>query len=68
MSPTFRRENPDGFLEDDFKPFIVAYGETLKNTLGENIYDMVKNKLLEENILENDDFVIEIEQINRVLT
>lgn len=68
MSPIFRRENPNGFLEDDFKPFIVTYGETLKNILGEDIYNKIKNKLLEEEILENGDFVIEIEQINRVLT
>ena len=68
MSPIFRRENPDGFLEEEFKPFIVTYGETLKNILGINIYDIIKGKLLEENILETDDFIIKTEQINRVLT
>ncbi|MEI6858147.1 hypothetical protein [Psychrilyobacter sp.] len=68
MSPIFRRENPNGFLEDDFKPFIVTYGETLKNILGKDIYNRIKNKLLEGKILANDDFVIETEQINRVLT
>lgn len=67
MSSIFRRENPNGFAEDDFKPFIVTYGETIKNILGDNIYILIKNKLLDEKMLENSDFIIETEQINKVL-
>ena len=51
MSPVFRRENPDGFLEEDFIPFIFSYGETLKNILGNEVYSLIKEKLIEEELI-----------------
>jgi hypothetical protein len=68
MSPIFRRENPNGFLEEDFEPFIVTYGETLKEVLGRSTYNLIKEKLLSKGCLENDDFVSKTEQINKVLS
>ncbi len=68
MSPIFRRENPDGFLEEDFMPFILTYGETIKEILGEDVYRKIKTKLTEENYLETEENVLNIEQINKVLT
>lgn len=41
MSKTakFRRENPIGFKEEDYKPFILAYRSVLRYILGEKIID-----------------------------
>lgn len=51
QSMLFRKRNVKGFLEEDYKPFIEQYKETLINTLGEEFYQDVKNKLEENNYL-----------------
>ncbi|MGL4977053.1 MAG: hypothetical protein ACRC5G_03475, partial [Cetobacterium sp.] len=51
MSSSFRRKNPEGFLEEEYVPLIMAYGETLKYSLGETFYLDVLRKLMAENLL-----------------
>ncbi len=67
MSSVFKRENPKGFLEDDYKPFIVNYGETIKEILGINAYNKIKNRLIREKLISESDFSIKKEQIIRKL-
>lgn len=43
-SPYFRRENPIGFKEEEYKPFIISYYEVLKILLGEKfVIDILEN-------------------------
>jgi len=63
-SPVFRRENPEGFLEDDYEPFITAYKDTIIHGLGEKCYKDIKTALIEYDILEEDDFHMEVQQIH----
>lgn len=44
-SPIFRRYNPEGFEEKDYKPFYKAYRDTLKYGLGERFYNDIMKKL-----------------------
>lgn len=61
----FRRKNPIGFNEEDFKPIIAAYGDTIKYALGNNFYEILKSKLLEEKLVFTEDFGNFVEQIKR---
>lgn len=63
QSSTFRRKNPMGFLEDEYVPIILAYGETLKYSLGEKFYNDVKEKLVEENLIFIEELIIKEKQI-----
>lgn len=63
QSSAFRRKNPIGFLDEEYVPLILAYGETLKHSLGERFYDAVKEKLLEENLIFPEELSIEEKQI-----
>jgi len=67
MSPIFKRENPEGFLEEEFKPFIVTYAETLKVILGNKIYEKIKKRLISEGEIEKSSFDLKTEQINKIL-
>ncbi|MGL5279227.1 MAG: hypothetical protein ACRC8M_09200 [Cetobacterium sp.] len=62
-SSAFRRKNPIGFLEDEYVPIILAYGETLKYSLGEKFYNDVKEKLVEENLIFAEELIIKEKQI-----
>lgn len=61
-SPYFRRENPTGFREEDYKPFIKSYYGILRYILGEKfvndiIYDLdLENEELEDEKKSSDDF------------
>lgn len=44
-SAKFRRENPDGFLIDEYKPFILNYERVIKHIFGEVFYKTVIEKL-----------------------
>ena len=50
-SMLFRKRNPKGFEEEGYRPFIESYKDTLVNIFGEEFYDTVKNRLVEENYL-----------------
>ena len=63
LSAKFRRKNPKGFLEDEYVPLIMAYGETLKYSLGEKFCDEVKEKLLSENLIFIEELDIKEKQI-----
>lgn len=63
-SPVFRRENPDGFLEEEYEPFITAYKDTIIYGLGERCYEDIKSALIEYEILEEEDFHMEVQQIH----
>lgn len=63
QSSSFRRKNPIGFLEDEYVPIILAYGETLKYSLGEKFYNDVKEKLVEENLIFVEELIIKEKQI-----
>lgn len=63
QSSLFRRKNPIGFLEEEYVPLILAYGETLKYSLGEKFYNDVKAKLLAENLIFIEELNIEEKQI-----
>ena len=63
QSSSFRRKNPIGFLEDEYVPIILAYGETLKYSLGEKFYNDVKEKLVEENLNFVEELIIKEKQI-----
>ncbi|UPO97640.1 hypothetical protein MKD34_02005 [Cetobacterium somerae] len=63
QSSTFRRKNPIGFLEEEYVPLILAYGETLKYSLGEKFYNDVKEKLVEENLIFVEELIIKEKQI-----
>ncbi|MCK5780907.1 MAG: hypothetical protein KAH04_07785, partial [Psychrilyobacter sp.] len=67
MSPIYKRENPNGFDEEEFKPFIITYGETLKVILGDRIYKKIKNRLIKEEMIEKEHIDLKIEQINKTL-
>lgn len=62
-SAKFRRKNPKGFLENEYVPLIMAYGETLKYSLGEKFFDEVKEKLLSENLIFTEELDIKEKQI-----
>lgn len=47
MSALFRRKNPDGFQEE-YKPFIETYKDTIINCFGESIYKKIADKLYDE--------------------
>ncbi|WP_418965199.1 hypothetical protein [Cetobacterium sp.] len=63
QSSKFRRKNPKGFLEDEYVPLIMAYGETLKYSLGEKFCNEVKERLLAENLIFAEELDIEEKQI-----
>lgn len=63
QSSKFRRKNPKGFLEDEYVPLIMAYGETLKYSLGEKFCNEVKERLLTENLIFTEELDIEEKQI-----
>ena len=63
QSSSFRRKNPIGFLEDEYVSIILAYGETLKYSLGEKFYNDVKEKLVEENLIFVEELIIKEKQI-----
>lgn len=63
QSSSFRRKNPIGFLEDEYVPIILAYGETLKYSLGEKFYNDIKEKLVEENLIFVEELIIKEKQI-----
>lgn len=63
QSAKFRRKNPKGFLEEEYIPLIMAYGETLKYSLGEKFCDEVKEKLLAENLIFIEELDIKEKQI-----
>ncbi|MGL5355900.1 MAG: hypothetical protein ACRDAQ_05040 [Cetobacterium sp.] len=63
QSATFRRKNPIGFLENDYVPLIMAYGETLKYSLGEKFYVDILKKLLENNLIFSEELNIKEKQI-----
>ncbi|MGL5545182.1 MAG: hypothetical protein ACRDB6_08750 [Cetobacterium sp.] len=63
MSSSFRRKNPEGFLEEEYVPLIMAYGETLKYSLGETFYLDVLRKLMAENLLYPEELDIKEKQI-----
>ncbi|MEG0817519.1 hypothetical protein [Cetobacterium sp.] len=44
-SPYFRRENPIGFKEEDYKPFIISYYSILKYILGDHFIVDVMTEL-----------------------
>lgn len=46
-SPLFRRENPAGFIEENYKPFYIAYKDTLIYALGEKFYYDIVQKIQE---------------------
>lgn len=49
-SPYFRRENPIGFKEEDYKPFILSYYSVLNHILGN---DFVKDIMLNLDLTED---------------
>ncbi|MGL4628010.1 hypothetical protein [Cetobacterium sp.] len=63
MSSSFRRKNPEGFLEEDYVPLIMAYGETLKYSLGEKFYLDILKKLVEEDLVFHEELEIKEKQI-----
>lgn len=63
QSSKFRRKNPEGFLKEDFEPLIISYGETLKYSLGEKFYKDVKNKLLVDKLVFEEEFIKKEKQI-----
>lgn len=67
LSPVFRRENPVGFEEDDFEPFITAYRDTLYYGLGARFYEDVKKALIQGDILEEEDFDTDKQQIHQLI-
>lgn len=64
MSPIFKRENPEGFLEEDYEPFITAYKDTIIYGLGEKCYNDIKEALIDNDILEEEDFHMDNQQIH----
>lgn len=65
-SPIFKRENPEGFNLDDFEPFITAYKDTIIHGLGNKFYKDIKKALIEEEILDEEDFHMDIQQISQL--
>lgn len=63
-SPVFKRENPEGFLEEDYEPFITAYKDTIIYGLGKQCYEDIKSALIEYDILEEEDFHMDTQQIH----
>lgn len=66
MSSIFRRKNPNGFLEEDYKPVIISYGETLKQSLGNKFYEDVKTALLEKELVFDYEFKEKETQISKI--
>lgn len=46
-SSLFRRKNPNGFVEENYVPFIEAYKTTIISIFGKTFYEMIKNKILD---------------------
>lgn len=63
LSAMFRRKNPQGFNLEDYKPVIVAYGETLKASLGDRFYQDVKKALILDELVDEVEFEEEEKQI-----
>lgn len=63
LSSSFKRTNPEGFEEKDYKPLIVTYGDTIKYTLGETFYEDIKEKLIGEDLVSKEEFQEEEQQI-----
>lgn len=59
----FRRKNPEGFKEEDYKPIIFLYSETIKNNLGERVYNKILNLLLEKELVFKEELEIKEEQL-----
>ncbi|WP_319202468.1 hypothetical protein [uncultured Ilyobacter sp.] len=62
-SSSFKRTNPEGFHEKDYKPLIVSYEDTIKNSFGEKCYEKIKKKLIEEELVSQEEFNIEKQQL-----
>jgi hypothetical protein len=62
-SSAFKRTNPDGFKEEDYKSLIISYGDTIKYALGKKCYDDIKEKLIEEKLVSKEEFQEEEQQI-----
>jgi|GEM_PF-782218 len=63
-SPVFKRENPEGFHNEDFEPFITAYKDTIIHGLGSKCYEDIKDALIESEVLEEEDFHMDNQQIH----
>jgi hypothetical protein len=61
--PVFKRTNPKGFEEKDYKPLIISYEDTIKYILGEKCYEDIKKKLIEEEFVSEDEFYGEEQQL-----
>ena len=64
-SPEFRRKNPEGFSESDYKPLIISYADTIKYGLGEDCYLAIKNRLIEDGLVSQEEFSNSSQQINK---
>lgn len=51
-SPYFRRENPIGFLEEDYKPFILSYYSILKYIFGNEFVERILKELNLKNLVD----------------
>lgn len=63
LSSTFRRKNPEGFMESEYKPIIVAYADTIKESLGEEFFCKVKAALIHDGLVEENEFCDDEKQI-----
>ncbi|ADO82947.1 hypothetical protein [Ilyobacter polytropus] len=62
-SASFKRTNPEGFHKNDYRPLIVSYQDTIKNSFGEKCYEKIKKKLIEEEFVSEDEFYAERQQL-----
>ncbi|MDP0493396.1 MAG: hypothetical protein Q7K48_03785 [Fusobacterium sp. JB021] len=46
-SSLFRKKNPNGFSEKNYIPFVEAYKTTISSIFGEQIYELIKSKVIE---------------------
>lgn len=63
LSASFKRINPEGFNEKDYRPLIVSYEDTIKNSFGERCYEDIKKKLIEEELVSEGEFSSEKQQL-----
>lgn len=62
-SSAFKRTNPVGFEEKDYKPLIISYGDTIRYAMGDICYEEIKARLIEEELVSQEDFQEEEQQI-----
>ncbi|WP_319370467.1 hypothetical protein [uncultured Ilyobacter sp.] len=65
VSASFKRINPEGFKEQDYRPLIVSYEDTIKNSFGEKCYEDIKKKLIEEELVSTEEFCLEDQQLTK---